>query len=131
MWSFFFISMVKILTFIKIVPRGNGNSLCGKSEIIQERKKKFGAARSLQPIQKITLRFLYKMTACQNKFLLTVFAAYVIMQVQPTDILERTSLRLLDMLPQISMCGRYFLRLFWLSLCLWEPVQDPPEEVLK
>ena len=46
-------------------------------------------ARSLQPIQKITLRFLYKMTACQNKFLLTVFAAYVIMQVQPTDILER------------------------------------------
>ena len=35
--------MVKILTFIKIVPRGNGNSLCGKWEIIQARKKKFGA----------------------------------------------------------------------------------------
>ena len=85
----FIISMVKILTFIMILPRGNGTSLCRKWEIIQERKKKFGAARFLQPIQKITLRFLYKMTACQNKFLLTVFAAYVIMQVQPTDKFER------------------------------------------
>jgi len=33
--------------------------------------------------------FSTKKDCCQNKFLLTVFAAYVIMQVQPTDILER------------------------------------------
>ena len=32
---------------------------------------------------------LQKMTAFQNKFLLTVLATCVIMQVQPTDILER------------------------------------------
>ena len=41
------------------------------------------------------------------------------------------SLRQPDLQPQIMTSGRNSRNQYYWHLCLWEPVQDPPEEVLK